>query len=106
LSKLRFDAVYRLGKRVNGEYCRISVLEGTGLVGFTTPKKLGNTPRRNRMKRRMREAVRESRSLLDASWDTVFLATMQANGASFAELAQDVRRAIERMRKRWESESE
>lgn len=105
LSKQRFEAVFNEGIRVNGKHCRIASLSGTGRLGFATPKKLGTVPRRNRVKRRLREAVRISQGRLSLTWDCIFIAAASAESTDFEELRTDVAAAIEKLRARWESES-
>ncbi len=106
LSKSEFEAIYSQGKRVAAAYCRIMSLPGSGRFGFAAPKALGSQPRRNCVKRRLKEAVRQCVGASDLSRDYVILGKVEASAAEFRALCQDVAAAMLATRERWESESE
>ena len=74
--------------------------EGVGLrIGFTVGKMLGGAVQRNRMKRRLREAVR-----LEAPWpgpaaDVVINPKKSVLAADFAILRSEINRAFEVIQK-------
>jgi ribonuclease P protein component len=59
-------------------------------VGLTVPKALGKAVDRNRIKRRMREAVRRALPLLTAPVDVVLHPRRSAIDAEFATLVREV----------------
>lgn len=67
--------------------------------GFTATKKTGNAVRRNRAKRRLREA---SRLLLDqygqTGWDYVFIARKETADANWRTLLDDMKLALLKLR--------
>jgi ribonuclease P protein component len=63
-------------------------------VGFTVGKVLGEAVERNRIKRRMREAVRLSARECDGAIDVVFNPRKSVGTMAFAELVKEVTRAL------------
>ena len=62
-----FDRVYKQGRRQFSSHMTVFYLrqaEGGARIGFTVGKVLGGAVVRNRIKRRLREAVRQRRSAL------------------------------------------
>ncbi len=64
-------------------------------VGFTVGKVLGGSVERNRIKRRMREAVRTSWPEVDAPVDVVFHPRKSVMDLPFAEVAREVARGLQ-----------
>ena len=70
--------------------------EGQGLrVGFTVGRALGGAVQRNRMKRRLREAVRLTRPTPGPRADVVINPKKVVLSVEFAELSNELRRAFE-----------
>jgi ribonuclease P protein component len=66
--------------------------DGGPRIGFTAPKGLGKAVVRNRIKRRMREAVRLELASLSPEWSIVFNPRRKAQHCLFTELQAEVRR--------------
>lgn len=64
--------------------------------GFTVPKALGKAVKRNRIKRRMREAVRARLGELSTQWAVVFNPRRAVLDAPFEEICQEVGRIFAR----------
>lgn len=69
-------------------------------VGFTVPRKLGKAVRRNRMKRRLREAVRLRLAQLEPQWLIVFNPRPSLLEAPFAQVLREVEKVFQRCRPR------
>jgi ribonuclease P protein component len=66
-------------------------------VGFTVSKKVGNAVERNRVRRRLREVVRQSTGL-PADHDYVLVGRRAALALSFDQITEDFKRALRRLR--------
>jgi len=68
--------------------------EGGARIGFTVGRVLGGAVARNRIKRRMREAVRLERSRLKGSVDVVINPKKSVLIAAFPVLVEEVNKAF------------
>ena len=97
-----FIAVQGTGRKIHTKYFLVLVAKrGTGRVGITVTKKTGNAVTRNRLKRLVREFVRQARSD-EGAWlppdrDVVVIAKSSAAGRSYAEVAADLAVCRERV---------
>jgi ribonuclease P protein component len=100
-----FDRVYREGKRhfsrpMTFFYLRRPMDSDAGpRVGFTVGRVLGGAVERNRMRRRLREAVRLELAALNAPVDVVINPKKLVLTADFADLVNEVGRAFEVIQK-------
>jgi ribonuclease P protein component len=65
---------------------------GARSVGFTTPKGLGKAVKRNRIRRRIREAARLELASLNAGWSIVFNPRRKVLDCIFTDLQAEVKR--------------
>jgi len=71
--------------------------EATGpRIGLTAPRALGNAVARNRIKRRMRETVRQQLWKLAPQWDIVFNPRRSVLEAPMPELLREVDKVFRR----------
>lgn len=67
-------------------------------IGFTVTKKLGNAVVRNRIKRRLRAAVRQVMPLsANAGWDYVLIGRAAALDNNFDKLTKDIGWCVKRL---------
>jgi ribonuclease P protein component len=79
--------------------------DGEGMrVGFTVGRALGGAVDRNRMKRRLREAVRMTRPVPGPAVDVVINPKKSVRTAEFAVLLAEVSRALEVVRQKMADE--
>jgi ribonuclease P protein component len=101
-----FDRVYKQGRRHFSSHMTVFYLpqtkgtaegkaEGTARTGFTVGRVLGGAVQRNRIKRRMRDAVRQRRSILTGPVDVVINPKKSVLKAEFPILLEEVTRAFE-----------
>jgi ribonuclease P protein component len=81
------------------------MLPGTGHVGVTTSKSIGSRARRNRTKRRIREAARIHGDRL-ATKDSIVLGRNSAEKAPFEDVARNLGELIDELERRWEKQLE
>ena len=64
--------------------------------GFAASKRIGKAVVRNRVRRRMREAVRLRRDLIAQGWDMVFIGRPAIRHANYDEIAGAVENLVKR----------
>jgi ribonuclease P protein component len=65
-------------------------------VGFTVPKRLGKAVLRNRLRRRLREAVRMELHRVSGGWEFVFQPRAAAADAPLEKLREEVARVFQK----------
>ncbi|MGD9916088.1 MAG: ribonuclease P protein component [Rhizobiaceae bacterium] len=95
--RAEFLAVQR-GEKRRGRLFLLEVLdrgdEQPPRAGFTVTRKVGNAVVRNRVRRRLKEAVRHAAGDMAAGSDYVIVGRNEALGAPFAELVAELSRRI------------
>lgn len=101
--RAEFDRVYQGGERHSSANLTAIFLAATGRgsrVGFTAGKALGGAVERNRIRRRLREAVRRHLRELKTPAEVVFHPRKSALRAEFSQLEAEVTRAFAAINKR------
>ncbi len=95
-----FRRVYDQGSRFAGPFfaafCVRETLSEGPHIGFTCPRALGKAVVRNRIKRRVREAVRLQLSQLSPQWSIVINPRRKAFDAPTEELQREILRLFQR----------
>jgi ribonuclease P protein component len=101
-----FERVYQQGRRHFSPHMTVFYRKresGDGLrIGFTVSRAMGGAVDRNRMKRRLREAVRLSSPATALPVDVVINPKRTLLKADFSELLKEVARAFEVVEKKSE----
>jgi ribonuclease P protein component len=103
LRRSDFQRVYDSGRRFGSPFFTAFALRNGGegsRVGFTTPRALGKAVRRNRIRRRLREAVRRRLGGMGGGWDLVFNPRASVHDAPFPEVEAAVEKLFEDLRSR------
>lgn len=98
LKRSDFDRVYKQGKRHFSSHMTVFYLqqvEGGARVGFTVGRVLGGAVQRNRIKRRLREAVRLRRAVLKTPVDVVINPKKSVLTVEFPVVVEEVSRAFD-----------
>jgi ribonuclease P protein component len=105
LRTVEFRKAYNEGKRFTGRFfaafCLHVERESSGgpRLGFTVPRAFGKAVLRNRVKRRIREALRVRLSEVAPEWDIVINPRRPAIAAPVEELRREVDRLVAQCRK-------
>jgi ribonuclease P protein component len=96
--RLDFLRVQRAGRRVAGAHFILAACPGSGRVGITVSKSVGNAVTRNRVKRLVREVVRKE-DLVREHLDIVIIARSSASRVSgYSAVERDLRRLENQVR--------
>jgi len=106
-----FERVYREGRRVFSANLTVFFRNrgpaepgGPACVGFAVGRALGGAVERNRLKRRLREAVRHRLARLNAAVDLVVHPKKSALKAGFPELLAELEQAFLKIQRQSEAE--
>jgi len=97
LKRSDFDRVYKQGRRHFSPHMTVFYRpreQGSARIGFTVGRVLGGAIERNRIKRRLREAVRLRRSALKYAVDVVINPKKSVLTVEFPVLVEEVSRAF------------
>ncbi len=88
-----FAVIKAQGQSQSGRYFVLALLRDEGLedfrFGLVTGRKLGGAVVRNRLRRQMREIIRDNRAQIVPGFRFVTIARWRAPQAEFAEMRQD-----------------
>jgi ribonuclease P protein component len=97
--KADFDAIAHKGTAHSNRLLVLRSLRtgrADSRVGLSTPRTLGGAVQRNRVRRRLRELVRERHGEIEAGWDLLLIARPEASLASHADLRAALGSLLER----------
>jgi ribonuclease P protein component, eubacterial len=97
--KADFDALARRGTARSDRLLVLRSLRtdrSETRIGLSTPRTLGGSVQRNRVRRRLRALVRERLDALGSGWDLLLIARSDAAAASHGELREALRSLLQR----------
>ena len=84
-------SIQNRGRRVGGAHLLLFGLPGTGRLGITVSRKVGDAVARNRVKRWVRDCFRRGRGAFPASFDLVVVARPGAADAGHATVCRELK---------------
>ncbi|HEU4391501.1 MAG TPA: ribonuclease P protein component [Blastocatellia bacterium] len=96
-----FRRVYDQGRKYQGRYFTAFVLSGycdSPRIGITVTRKVGNSVKRNRCRRLVREVFRRNKAQMPAGISIVLNVKDALLGASLKEIEADLLRAVGKSR--------
>jgi ribonuclease P protein component len=106
-SSLDFARVRRRGKRQQGRWLMLAYLRRVDApdaanlpsrFGLSVSKRVGSAVQRNRVKRRLREAIRRRLWKTLPGWDMILTARPEAADVEYAALADEIQNLLTRAR--------
>ena len=95
-----FQAVYNNGTSRADSLLVLYVLKKEGQeksrVGISVSKKVGNSVKRNRARRLMRESYRQLKDIVPTGYDIIIIARNTITGRSFSEVDNSMKHAFRR----------
>ena len=92
-----FDNVYKRGRSVGERYVVVFYIKNHRDINrtcFLASKKVGNSVRRNRARRLMRESYRLFKDRLPTGYDVIIIARNTITGRTFFEVDKSIKRAF------------
>ena len=93
----RFDEIHQNGRSLADQFLVIRTLpnqHGRTQFGILISKRIGNSVTRNKLRRRLREILRQTE--LYAGWDVVFIARKGIEQIDFKECKESVKNLLRR----------
>lgn len=90
---LEFINVYKSGRRVSSLFFVMYIKKnnlGYSRLGISVSKKVGKSVIRNRIKRQIKEIVRENYDLIKSGWDIVFSVRPAAAELDYAQMEKEI----------------
>ena len=94
-----FDAIYKRGRSVGDKYVVIFYIKNDLDVTrtcFLASKKVGNSVRRNRARRLMRESYGHIKDIIPSGYDIIIIARNTISGRKFSEVDRSILNAFKR----------
>jgi len=96
--KAEFEAIGRHGTVRSSRLLVLRSMRTTGSrtrIGLSTPRTLGGAVQRNRVRRRLRDLLREQLTA-EGGVDLLLIARSEAGSATYSELREELRSLLER----------
>lgn len=98
-NKKDFSSIYNRGKSVGDKYVVIFFRKNNltyNRTAFLSSKKVGNSVKRNRARRLMKESYRAYGEIIPIGFDLIFIARNTINGIKCGEVKKSIEAALKR----------
>ena len=98
-NKKDFSRIYSKGKSIGDRYVVLFFKKNNqdySRIAFLASKKVGNSVKRNRARRLMKESIRLLDFKLPCGYDYILIARNTINGRSYSDVSRSVKSAIKR----------
>lgn len=99
--KQDFSAIYKKGASVGSKFVVVFFIKnnyGYNRKAFLASKKVGNSVKRNRARRLMKESYRELSSSIKIGYDLIFIARNTINGQKEADVKKSIEAALKKLK--------
>lgn len=96
---VEFKNVYKKGKSIPDKFVVIYLCKNTSnvtRVGFTASKKVGNSVKRNKARRLMKETFRKNSDNIKTGYDIVFIARVAIINANYFDVEKSISRVMKK----------
>jgi len=87
-----YNNIYRNGRKFGGRYLIVYILPAASKnsrFGIVASGKVGNAVKRNRIKRQIREIIRQNKDRLEGQFSVIIIARYKIFGTSYKDLEKD-----------------
>jgi len=97
--KYQFNYVYRVGKSCHGKFLLLVYSPSKNQnvkIGISVSKKVGNSVKRNRARRLLREAISPFLNTLNQNYNLIIVAKQSIEGKKLSDVSNDIKNVLDK----------